>query len=261
MASPVGTLMRHWRRERRMSQLGLATEMGTTQRHVSFVESGRAQPSRDLILRLSRALDVPLRERNQLLLAAGYAPQYGEHSLDDPEMQPVRDAIQRVLDAHAPFPAVVVDRAWEMLAANASVPLLIADVAPHLMEPPVNVLRVSLHPEGMAPRIVNLAEWRAHLLERLQRQIVATGSADLRALYDEVSSYPGPRAAPAAGVAGQIAVPLRLRAEGASQELAFISTVSTFGTAVDITVAELAIESFFPADDATAEAVRGAVAA
>jgi len=171
-------------------------------------------------------------------------------------MEPVRGAIQRVLDAHSPFPAVVVDRAWEMIAANASVPLLIADVAAHLMEPPVNVLRVSLHPEGMAPRIINLAEWRAHLLERLQRQIVATGSPDLRALYEEVSAYPGPRAAPAAGLAGQIAVPLRLRAGDA--QLAFISTVATFGTAVDITVAELAIESFFPLDEATAAAVREA---
>ena len=225
-------------------------------RHVSFVETGRSRPSPEMLLQLAEHLDVPLRERNQLLLAAGYAPQYGEHSLDDPEMQPVRDALQRVLDAHAPFPAVVVDRAWEMIAANASVPLLIADVAPHLREPPVNVLRVSLHPEGMAPRIVNLAEWRAHLLERLQRQMVATGSADLKSLYDEVSSYPGPRAAPAAGVAGQIAVPLRLRTDGG--ELAFISTVATFGTAVDITVAELAIESFFPLDEATAEAVHAA---
>ena len=259
-APGVGPLLRDWRRRRRLSQLDLALEAGVSARHVSFVETGRSRPSPEMVLQLAEHLEVPLRERNQLLLAAGYAPQYGEHSLDDPEMQPVRDAIQRVLDAHAPFPAVVVDRAWEMLAANASVPLLIADVAPHLMEPPVNVLRLSLHPEGMAPRILNLAEWRAHLLERLQRQIVATGDADLRSLYDEVSSYPGPRAASAEGLAGQIAVPLRLRSApgSAAPELTFISTVATFGTAVDITVAELAIESFFPADEATAAAVRAA---
>ena len=253
----IGPLLRDWRQRRRLSQLDLALEAGVSARHVSFVETGRSRPSAEMVLQLAEHLDVPLRERNQMLLAAGYAPRYGEHSLDDPEMTPVRSAIQRVLDAHSPFPAVVVDRAWEMIAANASVPLLIADVAPHLMEPPVNVLRVSLHPEGMAPRIVNLAEWRAHLLERLQRQIVATGSPDLRALYEEVSSYPGPRAAPAAGLAGQIAVPLRLRM-GEGEELAFISTVATFGTAVDITVAELAIESFFPLDEGTAAAVREA---
>jgi len=258
-APGVGPLLRDWRMRRRLSQLDLALEAGVSARHVSFVETGRARPSAEMVLQLAEHLDVPLRERNQMLLAAGYAPRYGERDLDDPEMQPVRAAIQRVLDAHAPFPAVVVDRAWEMIAANASVPLLIADVAPHLMEPPVNVLRVSLHPEGMAPRIVNLAEWRAHLLERLQRQIIATGAEDLRSLYDEVSSYPGPRAASAEGLAGQIAVPLRLRAD-AGRELAFISTVATFGTAVDITVAELAIESFFPADEATAEAVREAAA-
>jgi hypothetical protein len=149
---------------------------------------------------------------------------------------------------------VVVDRAWELIQGNSSVPLLLDGVAPELLEPPVNVLRLSLHPAGMAPRILNLAEWRAHLLERLHRQMTATGDADLRALYDEVSDYPGPRAAPHTGLAGQVAVPLRVRAGGA--ELAFISTVATFGTAVDITVAELAIESFFPADSVTSEAVR-----
>jgi hypothetical protein len=207
-----------------------------------------------MVLHLAEALDVPLRERNQMLFAAGYAPQYGEHGLDDPEMQPVREALQRVLDAHEPYPAVVVDRAWEMVLGNSAVPALLEGVAPSLLEPPVNVLRLSLHPAGMAPRILNLAEWRAHLLERLHRQVVATGDADLVALYDEVSSYPGPRAAPSSGLAGQVAVPLRLRL-GDGSELAFISTVATFGTAVDITVAELAVESFFPADELTAAAL------
>jgi transcriptional regulator with XRE-family HTH domain len=260
VASGVGPLLRDWRQRRRLSQLDLALEAGVSARHVSFVETGRSKPSAEMVLQLAEHLDVPLRERNQMLLAAGYAPRYGERDFDDPEMAPVRAAVQRVLDAHAPFPAVVVDRAWEMLAANASVPLLIADVAPHLMEPPVNVLRVSLHPEGMAPRILNLPEWRAHLLERLHRQIVATGDADLQTLYDEVAAYPGPRAASAEGLAGQLAVPLRLDV-GSGRELTFISTIATFGTAVDITVAELAIESFFPADEATAEAVRAATEA
>lgn len=253
-ATQVGPLLRDWRRRRRLSQLDLALEAGVSARHVSFVETGRSRPSAEMVVHLAEQLDVPLRERNRLLLAAGYAPRYGERDLDDPEMEPVRSALQRVLDAHAPYPAVVVDRAWEMVAANASVPLLLEGVAPELLEPPVNVLRVSLHPDGAAPRIANLAEWRAHLLERLQRQMTTTGDADLRALYDEVSAYPGPRAAPHTGLAGQIAVPLRLRTDRG--ELAFISTVATFGTAVDITVAELAIESFFPADAATADAVR-----
>src|SRR4051812_29225064 len=180
-APGVGPLLRDWRQRRRLSQLDLALEAGVSARHVSFVETGRSRPSPEMLLQLAEHLEVPLRERNQLLLAAGYAPQYGEHSLDDPEMQPVRNALQRVLDAHSPFPALVVDRAWEMIAANASVPLLIADVAPHLMEPPVNVLRVSLHPEGMAPRIINLAEWRARPPGRPPRESVGARAAELRA--------------------------------------------------------------------------------
>jgi transcriptional regulator with XRE-family HTH domain len=252
--SGVGSLLRDWRQRRRLSQLDLALEAGVSARHLSFVETGRSRPSAEMVVQLAEALDVPLRERNGMLFAAGYAPRYGEHDLDDPEMQPVRDALQQVLEAHEPFPALVVDRAWELVLGNSSVPALLAGVAPELLEPPVNVLRLSLHPDGMAPRILNLAEWRAHLLERLHRQMTATGDSDLRALYDEVSAYPGPRAAPHTGLAGQVAVPLRLRVGDA--ELAFISTVATFGTAVDITVAELAIESFFPADAATAEAVR-----
>src|SRR3954449_9821659 len=205
----VGPLLRDWRQRRRLSQLDLALEAGVSARHLSFVETGRSRPSPEMLLQLAEHLDVPLRERNQLLLAAGYAPQYGEHSLDDPEMQPVRDALQRVLDAHSPLPALVVDRAWEMIAANASVPLLIADVAPHLMEPPVNVLRVSLHPEGMAPRIINLAEWRAHLLERLRRQFPLPADAAWESLLAELEGYPAPAAGEGAGGEHEIAVPLR----------------------------------------------------
>jgi len=244
-----------------MSQLDLALEAGVSARHVSFVETGRSRPSAEMVLQLAEQLDVPLRDRNQLLLAAGYAPVYGRRGLDEPEMGPVREALEQVLAGHEPFPAVVVDRHWGMVAGNRAVALLTDGVAAHLLEPPVNVLRASLHPEGVAPRIVNLAEWRAHLLERLGRQAVTTGDPALAALHEELAAYPGGGPAPPHDPsAAEIAVPLRLRAPGGG-ELAFISTITTFGTATDITVAELAIESFFPADAATAEAVRAFVEA
>ena len=249
----VGPLLRQWRQRRRLSQLDLALEAGVSARHLSFAETGRARPSAEMVLHLAEQLEVPLRDRNQLLLAAGYAPVYGQRPLDDPDMGPVREALDRVLAGHEPYPAVVVDRAWTMVAGNGSVALLTEGVAPQLLEPPANVLRISLHPDGVAPRIANLGEWKAHLLERVGRQVALTGDEELRALHDELAAYPAP---PHAGVdaAGSIAVPLRLRT--AAGELAFFSTVATFGTAVDITVAELAIESFFPADAATAEALR-----
>jgi transcriptional regulator with XRE-family HTH domain len=249
----VGSLLRDWRQRRRLSQLDLALEADVSARHLSFVETGRARPSAAMVLHLAERLDVPLRERNRMLLAAGHAPAFQSHELDEPPMAPVRAAIDRILAGHDPYPALVVDRAWEMLAANRAVSLLTAGVAPHLLEPPVNVLRVSLHPEGVAPRIANLAEWRAHLLDRLRRQIALTGDAALVALLAELETYPAPPES--ADTGGQtIAVPLRLRAGG--RELAFISTVATFGTAVEVTASELAIESFFPADDATAAALR-----
>ncbi len=258
--SRVGTLLRDWRHRRRLSQLDLALEAGISARHLSFVETGRSRPSADMVLHLAEELDVPLRDRNALLLAAGYAPVYGQRGLDEPEMGPVREALDLVLRGHDPYPAVVVDRHWGMVAGNAAVGLLIEGVAPELLEPPVNVLRASLHPDGMAPRILNLAEWRAHLLDRLGRQAVSTGDPALAALYDELAELPGGGAAgPYDLVAGDIAVPLRLRLGDA--ELCFISTMTTFGTATDITVAELSIESFFPADAATAEAVRALAAA
>lgn len=255
-ASRVGTLLRDWRRRRRLSQMDLALEAGVSARHLSFVETGRSRPSAEMVLHLAEELDVPLRDRNQLLLAAGYAPVYGQRGLDEPEMDPVRDALDAVLRGHEPYPAVVVDRHWGMLAANSAVGLLTEGVAPELLEPPVNVLRVSLHPDGVAPRIVNLAEWRAHLLDRLGRQAVSTGDPALAALFEELSALPGGgRHEPYDLDAGAIAVPLRLRAGDA--ELAFISTMTTFGTATDITVAELSIESFFPADEATARYLAG----
>src|SRR3954468_1010487 len=195
--SEVGLLLRGWRRRRRLSQLDLALEGGVSTRHLSFVETGRARPSPEMVVHLAEQLEVPLRDRNRLLLAAGYAPTYRERALDEPDMGPVREALDRVLVAHEPYPAVVVDRGWNLVASNASVGLLLAGVAPHLLEPPANVLRISLHPEGVAPRIVNLGEWRAHLLERLQRQVALTGDPELAALHDELSAYPGPAPPPA----------------------------------------------------------------
>jgi transcriptional regulator with XRE-family HTH domain len=252
----IGVLLRDWRRRRRMTQLDLALEADVSARHLSFVETGRSAPSAEMVKHLAEQLDVPLRERNELLLAAGYAPAYGQRDLDAPEMGPVREALDRVLAGHEPFPAVVVDRHWGMVAGNRAIPLLTAGVAAHLLEPPVNVLRLTLHPEGMAPRIANLPEWRAHLLDRLGRQAVVSGDPALAALHEELAALPGGgESAPAPDLAaGEIAVPLRLRHDHG--ELRFISTVTTFGTAVDVTVSELAIEAFFPADAATAKVLR-----
>jgi transcriptional regulator with XRE-family HTH domain len=253
--SGVGPLLRDWRRRRRRSQMDLALDAGVSARHVSFVESGRARPSAEMVVRLAEQLEIPLRDRNQLLLAAGYAPLYGERPLDDPDMTPVREALELVLRGHEPYPAAVVDRWWEMVAANGGIALLTEGVAPELLAPPVNVMRVAMHPDGMAPRIVNFGEWRAHLLERLRHQVSVTGDAALAALYEEVSGYPGPPDADDHhGAGGEVFVPLVFRA--GDRELRFFSTVATFGTAVDITMSELAIESFFPADEATARALR-----
>jgi transcriptional regulator with XRE-family HTH domain len=250
----VGSLLRDWRRRRRRSQLDLALDAGVSARHVSFVETGRARPSREMVLHLAEELDVPLRERNHLLLAAGYAPVYGERSLDHPDMAPVREALDLVLRGHEPYPAVVVDRGWNVVAGNRANPLLLDGCAPELLAPPLNVLRVSLHPEGMAPRIVNLGSWRAHLLERVERQVALTGDQELARLRDEVAAYPHPGHAGSSEAVGDIAVPLHMRTTG-GDDLRFFSTMATFGTAVDITVAELSIESFFPADDATRRAM------
>jgi transcriptional regulator with XRE-family HTH domain len=258
MTRPVGELLRQWREQRRLSQLELSIRAGISTRHLSFVETGRSAPSRDMVLHLSEELELPLRERNHLLLAAGYAPVYRETSLEAPLMAPVRDAVRQILAGHEPYPAVVVDRGWNLVDANATVGLFLAGVAPWLVEPPVNVLRVSLHPEGMAPRIANLGEWRAHLLGRLRRQVALTADPDLTKLAEELAEYPCDQPEPEIELPGpgDVVVPLRIRHDGG--ELAFISTVATFGTPLDITVAELAIESFYPADPATAAALRGA---
>jgi len=255
---PVGELLRRWREHRRLSQLALALDAEISTRHLSFVETGRAQPSREMVLRLAEQLDVPLRERNSLLLAAGYAPVYAESGLDAVPMAAVRAAIRQLLTAHEPYPAVVVDRAWDLVDASASVALFTAGVRPELLRPPANVLRLSLHPEGLAPRIVNLGEWRAHLLGRLRRQVAATADAGLAALYDELRAYPCEESGLEIELPGpgDVVVPLRVR--HADAELAFFSTVATFGTPLDVTVSELMIESFYPADAETAAVLRGA---
>jgi transcriptional regulator with XRE-family HTH domain len=254
----IGPLLRDWRQRRHRSQLDLALDTGVSARHLSFVETGRSRPSPRMIVRLAEQLDIPHRDRNRLLLAAGYAPLYAERALDDPEMTPVRAAIDMLLTSHEPLPALVVDRRWNMVAGNAAVGALLGGVADHLLEPPVNVLRVSLHPEGMAPRIVNLAEWRAHLLERLERHVALTGDEALRALADEAAGYPAPTASedePEPSLPKQdIVAALRLRTEAG--ELSFFSTVATFGAAVEVTTSELSIESFFPADAATTAALQ-----
>jgi transcriptional regulator with XRE-family HTH domain len=260
MTREVGGLIREWRRRRRLSQLDLASEAEISQRHLSFVESGRSRPSRDMLLHLAEQLAVPLRERNLLLVAAGFAPHYSERPYADPAMAAARAVVGRVLAAHEPFPALAVDRHWTMLDANRAVPPLLAGVAPWLLRPAVNVLRLALHPEGIAPRVVNLPEWRAHILERLRRQVEQTADTVLAALLNELRALPGDaHGGVHAGVdhtAGAIAVPLRLRTDAG--ELSFISTVTVFGTPVDVTLSELAIETFLPADQATAEALRRA---
>lgn len=244
-----GDHLRRWRQQRRLSQLDLALDAEISTRHLSFIETGRAAPSREMLLRLAERLEMPLRARNQLLLSAGFAPLYPERHLDDPAMASARLAIDALLKAHAPFPALAVDRHWQMLMANDAVAPLLAGVAPHLLAGNVNVLRLSLHPEGLAPRILNLGEWRHHLLERLRHQIAETGDAVLGALLAELTAYPASdEKAPASD--GAIAIPLRLRT--ADGDLSFLSTTTIFGTPRDITLSELAIETFLPADAATA---------
>ncbi|MFC0864409.1 helix-turn-helix domain-containing protein [Sphaerimonospora cavernae] len=254
---PFGELLRHWREHRRLSQLELSIQAEISTRHLSFLETGRARPSRDMVLHISEHLEIPLRERNHLLLSAGYAPAYTESPLDSPQMTAVCETIRRLLSAHEPYPAVVVDRGWNLVDANAAIGLIAEDVDPDLL---TNVLRASLHPEGLAPRIVNLGEWRAHLLGRLRRQISLTGDAELGELYAELHGYPCDQPEPEIELPGpgDIMVPLRLK-HSSGRELSFFSIVATFGTPLDITVAELAIESFYPADPGTADFLRDAV--
>lgn len=251
----IGDHLRTWRQRRRLSQLDLALEAEISTRHLSFVETGRAQPSRDMVLHLAERLEVPLRERNRLLVAAGYAPVYPERSLDDPAMEAARRAVDLVLKGHEPYPALAVDRHWTLLSANGAVPPLLAGIGASLLEPPVNVLRLSLHPAGLSPRIANLAEWRTHLLARLRHQVEVTADPVLEELMNELRAYPAP-SAPKGAEADHAGVVVPLQLVTPSGILSFVSTTTVFGTPVDITLSELAVEAFFPADAATAEALR-----
>jgi transcriptional regulator with XRE-family HTH domain len=250
-AASFGNMLREWRQRRRLSQLELACEADISTRHLSFLETGRSTPSRDMILQLAERLDVPLRERNLLLLAAGFAPAFSERPLDDPAMRDVRKAIDLVLTGHEPYPALVIDRHWTLLANNRAVTALLVGIEPSLLAPPLNVLRLSLHPGGLARRILNLAEWRSHVLGRLRRQVDNTGDPVLLELLNELKAF---------GVEssksdyGGVVVPLRMATDGGT--LSFFSTTTVFGTPRDITLSEIALESFFPADEATANALR-----
>jgi transcriptional regulator with XRE-family HTH domain len=254
--SGVGELLREWRNRRRLSQLDLAFEANVSARHLSFVETGRARPSRGLVLELAEHLEVPLRERNNLLLAAGFAPIYDETPLAEASMVPVRHALQKIVGGHEPFPAVIVDRHWGLIWSNEPARAILTDgVDRKLLEPPVNAMRVTLHPDGLAPKIANLTEWSAHLLMRLQRQHARAPDPELETLREELRSYPGVSESSAAVDAERMLfVPLRL--EHGGLELSLFSTLATFGTALDITLAELSIESFFPADKETDAALR-----
>ena len=255
-ATPVGTLLREWRQRRRLSQLDLALDADISTRHLSYVETGRAAPSRAMVLHLAEQLDVPLRERNTLLTAAGYAPIYRERGLNDPALRAAREAVELVLRAHEPNPALAVDRHWNLISHNQPVLLLLQGVPPELLQPPLNVLRLSLHPRGLAPKIVNLAAWRNHLFERLRHQIAVSADPVLATLLEELQSYPAPADTEPHEVfdASAVAVPLQMRTTAGV--LSFISTITVFGTPVDITLSELAVETFFPADAATAQALR-----
>jgi len=261
-AAPVGAQIRQWRVRRRLSQLELALAAEVSTRHLSCLETGRAAPSREMVLRLARRLDVPLRERNRLLTAAGFAPMYPARPLADPALAAARQVVELVLRGHEPCPALAVDRHWNVVMQNRAVALLLDGVAPELLAAPVNALRLGLHPRGMASRIVNLAAWRAHVLARLRQQIVASDDDTLRALEDELAAYPAPDDAAHAPTpaGGEPALVVPLVVDSPLGRLSFISTTTVFGTPVDVTLAELALESFFPADAATTAALRAAFA-
>jgi transcriptional regulator with XRE-family HTH domain len=253
----IGPLVREWRERRRQSQLELALDAGISARHLSFVETGRSKPGREMLLRILEQLEVPFREQNRLLLAAGHAPAFPERSLDDADLAPVRDALDRILTAHEPNPAVVFDRSWNLVATNSAANAIteVVDIDPALLEPPINVLRVGLHPRGLAPVIANLGEWRTYFLGRLERQVALTGDDELAALLDEVAGYPGGESArdPVADRGGhEILGPFKVRAPGGG-ELSFFGMFATFDTPFEVTTSELAIELLFPADPATAE--------
>jgi len=259
----VGRLLRDWRERRRLTQLDLALDAGISARHLSFVETGRSKPGRQMLLAVAEQLQIPFRDRNHLLLAAGHAPAFPERDLTDPELEPVREALDRILTAHEPYPALVFDRAWNHVAANRPMAEAAAwaDVDPALLEPPVNILRLGLHPRGMAPLVVNLAHWHAHFLGRLDRQIALSGGDDLKALRDEVAAYPIPdddRGSTRDADGQEMLGPVRLRTPEGS-ELSFFGMYAAFDTPFEVTASELAIELLYPANRATSEALeRGA---
>jgi transcriptional regulator with XRE-family HTH domain len=253
--SKFGVHLKHWRRVRGFSQLHLSVNAGVSARHLSFIETGRAQPSREMVLLLASQLQVPLREQNAMLLAAGFAPTFLQRDLNEPELDAARDAVRLVLANHDPFPAIAVDRKWDVLMSNCGAAALAEGVAPELLAPTMNVYRISLHPDGMRNRVVNFADYARHLLGRLRHDAAVSGDAALHALLREVEEYPGIKSMPGAITSrGEVALPLRLRTAGG--ELSFITMIATFGTPFDVTVSELAIESFFPADEATARQMR-----
>ncbi|MGL4241763.1 MAG: helix-turn-helix domain-containing protein [Beijerinckiaceae bacterium] len=252
-----GDHLRRWRMTRRLSQLDCALDAEISQKHLSFIESGRSRPSREMVLRLAEALRVPLRETNRMMLAAGYAPAYAERQLDDPALTAARAAIELIIKGHEPFPALAVDRRWNLLAANAAVGRLLGLVAaPKLLEPPINVLRLGLDPGGLQPHIANFGEWRRHLLQRLRQQAEAAGDPELHRLHGELTALPAAAAIelPAPEQAAALVIPLQLRTPAGL--LSFISTTTVFGAPLDITLSEIALETFYPADDATSQALR-----
>ncbi len=251
---PVGHLLREWRQRRRLSQLELAVEADISAKHLSFLETGRASPSREMLLHLAEYLEVPPREQNLLLVAAGYAPIFPEHDLDAPELEAARQAVELVLKSHEPFPALAIDRHWHLVAANRAVPKLLAGLPPKLLQPPINVVRLSLHPDGLASQIVNYPAWAAHVHARLRRQIEISADTFLVELLHEVSAYPMPHNQHRQHDQGAVVVPFELRTPYGL--LSFITTTTVFGTPIDITLSELALELFFPADRATSEAMQ-----
>jgi transcriptional regulator with XRE-family HTH domain len=244
----AGELLREWRRRRRLSQLDLAIQADVSTRHISFVETGRSTPSRDMVLHLAEHLDIPLRDRNRLLVAAGHAPVYRARPLDDPGL---RDMLQQVLRAHEPFPALVVDQHWNLVLSNAAVDVFLDGVAPGLLHPPVNMMRLGLHPDGFAPRLANLEQVRGFLMPRLARQAARTGDRELSALHDELRTYGD--ADTAALDPAEVAMTIRLRYR--DTDLTFYNTITTFGAAFDITLTELAVEAYLPGDEATRRAL------
>lgn len=255
----VGELLREWRTRRRVSQLDLSLSVGVSARHLSFIETGRSRPSPEMVLTLADGLDIPLRERNTLLLAAGFAPRYPSRPLEDAALSPARDAVQRLLDAHDPYPGIVIDRCWNIVGTNAAASALTAGLPEQLLGPPANVYRLCLHPDGLAGRTLNFPDWAGYLLRQLRRTIALTGDPGLAALEEEVRDYPGVAAAADARSAppdsSSLLIPFVLDV-GGGRRLSMFTTLTTFGTPLDVTLAELAVELFYPADTESADLLR-----